>query len=167
MRNSILIGLCAIIGIRCSGDKKPPAGLTEYKSVRLYCVCFEYRKTDVVKTGISGVPQPCGTDIAVYPASVVSPAYLFDSASNANIMNSLKRIIFTERDQNAEIERSRPDDSRFLILFQTDEAHADTLVYLFPNKLLLNSNYLFTYSFDVMDSIRRTIGKEKIDCMDN
>ena len=155
-----------VANLSCHNSSQGPTSSTEYASIEAYCMCFEYDHTQAPKIGATGLARYCETDIAIQPTSLATPGHLFDSTGDPKIVNSLKRILFLEKDAKIQ-ELEFPPNSRFLILLKKKDSQADTLVYYFRNKFVQNSKYLLSYSFDVLDSIRRVLGKEKIDCLDD
>lgn len=137
----------------------------DYKKVEIYCWCFldsAPRKRQNGSTVRKG--KTCNTLIRLEPSILISPENLLDSTNDTTIIKSLQNIIFIKKESSIKINDGI--DSRFVILFRTDEFSADTIAYSYMNnsKLWYNRKELFSYSFRVMDSIRSVLGKPEINC---
>ena len=149
---------------RCSNEKK----ITQpYQAVKIYCWCFSHGHDIVNKDGtISKAPGSyhCETFVRVKPQNLIVQRNLSDSITNPAVMDKLNKLIF-EGKTTAIPDDPKPD-ARFVIVFIRPNSEADRLTYANDTSFSYNEKYTYNYSFNVMDSIKKILGKKQISCPD-
>jgi hypothetical protein len=137
----------------------------KYERGEIYCWCFLNDPVEEKKLGLHGQEiRHCETPAAVRPSHLVSIVNLIDSVTDRIILNKLNSIIFERKDSTTSM--SFNPDSRFLLLLRKEDRSADTVVLINSRTLYYGPNQMFFYSFNVLDSIRLALKKERIDCKD-
>jgi hypothetical protein len=147
----------------CKVKSKPSDFATDYDRVEIYCWC--YLKDEIVINGDGSKTEPfriCDTIVKVRSTDLIIPKDLLSSLNDTNMINNLKGLIF--HGQKTATQPGYETDSRFLLLFRKNTKEADTLIYDNFNRFSFNNKYLFSYSFDVMDSVRKILRMKLIDC---
>jgi hypothetical protein len=130
----------------------------EYTKVEIYCFCInDYHS----KTG-NTILVDCTSPGKIQPSEIISPKNLFDSTSDRNVIQALKRIFFEQKQKAETIDGN--SDSRLIFLFKKNSLFADTLVFYSDEIFNLNGNYQFIYPFNVIDSVESILRKDKISC---
>ena len=135
----------------------------KYSKIEIYCWCFLNGKVIYNKDGtLSEDFRDCETFVRMNPSELIKPEYLFDSTSNSGIIEELQKIFFSGKEHSEKMPYG--SEPRFLILFKENELKADTLVYLGGKRFVYNEKYLVTYAYNVLDSVRKVLHVDKIDC---
>jgi hypothetical protein len=105
--------------------------------------------------------KECTTPLRLTPGHLVNPGYLLYKTSNKPIINSIAGIRF----QNMKVKKDdMENESRFVMLFKKNNSSADTLDFIDNKKVLHQDGSLFEYPYNFLDSLKKLIKIEKIDC---
>jgi len=167
---STLLVLTIILGlIYCKSSEKSDKMVElktnnlKYSKIEIYCWYFLTGKAIYNKNGtMSEETRYCNTTVRMNPSELIKPEYLFDSTSNSGIIEELQKIFFSGKEHSEKMPYG--SEPRFLVLFKENELKADTLVYLGGKRFVHNDKYLFTYPYNVLDSVRKVLHVDKIDC---
>ena len=136
--------------------------MSSYSSIDVYCYCFlnepgtKNHKGETVRN--FGM---CTTPFRITPSVLAKPQQLLFTTTDSVVVNNFRNLMFEKVSidtMNFEI------DARFLLLLRKDHIEADTLVFIANNKFYFNNGFSLNYSVDVMESIRRIMKREKIEC---
>jgi hypothetical protein len=145
----------------CCGSQKGKGGKEiNITAVEMYCTCLQARKIRS-KTEYS---SDCIYDGIKDYSTLVYPKTLFTAITNKDTIEKL-RTLFYESEKVTDFVSSR-QDPRFLVLFKKGKNDVDTFSFYQTNpfKFYYNERKLFTYQFNILDSIANVLGKEKIQC---
>jgi hypothetical protein len=134
-----------------------------YSRIEIYCWCFN--STKAVRDSNGGIHLPisiCTTPIRVDQSDLIKPIRLYISISDSLKIESIKRLFFNNISESKIIKD--PTSARFVALFRRNYSFPDTLLYSDDAEFIYNSRYLYKYSFNVMDSLKRILALENITC---
>jgi hypothetical protein len=131
-----------------------------YTKIEFYCFCMEQvvSSSDVTSTSICETPAP------IPLKEIITSNHYYDSIYDKKKISDFVRLLFNKK-QESVLKTTYPD-SRFVILLKRDSDETDTLVIAdYANRIVnFNKKSLLFYPFNVMDSIRHLMGREKISC---
>ncbi len=127
------------------------------ESAEIYCYCV----TEMYSANQS-FRFPCSTTSAVRAKELVAPKHLLYSTNDKNIVDRLAFVLFNRKEKSDTL--TRETDARIVILLKNNNQSADTLVFNGEFNLTFNNKYDFTYSFQIMDSIKSIISRDTISC---
>ena len=129
----------------------------EYVKAEIYCFCvYEIHTKNQVFI------NTCSTPASVKPYTLIKPDRLFYLTNDTTIIKRLKRVFFEKKEKIDTL--TEPSDARLVVLLKKNDLSADTLVFDREYSFNFNEKYKFSYSFQVMDSIRSILNKKTISC---
>jgi len=132
-------------------------------AIEIYCWCFHNEK---MKAGGEIEERgECETLIPLTPKLLINSKFLLFSSSQKRQYDRLKTLFF--QGNVSDSLNQPPVNTRFLMLLNNGETRCDTLVFSSNKELIYNNRYLFTYKYNVMDSIRSILKMDAIDCLAN
>ena len=138
-----------------TNDSLPGNINKNYSQAYIYCWCFE---SDSMQT-----MTRCTTPYALHPDEIMNRPNLRYAFGNKDTVSLLKRLLFAENHSTKDFS-GWVFESRFLLLFQNSSA-SDTIVY-YTDSSFIHKNKLYSYPFNMIDSIKSTLGIKSITCMD-
>ncbi|HEY6504583.1 MAG TPA: hypothetical protein VIZ28_11460 [Chitinophagaceae bacterium] len=146
------------------GYRNKPEQDQHYSRLEIYCWCFSAGNDSVTDGGIIITKlNQCQTIARVEPFKLIKPEFFFDSTGDIKVVGAMQRLIFDQKIKSEETSTGNVD-ARFVMVFRKSDSKADIVAYHSGNKLSYNDRYLFTYNFNIMDSIRSILHKDKISC---
>ena len=141
-----------------SGTAHKKAMDSAYSKIELYCYCL-YTTT---LNGHALSHDYCTTQSPLTPVDIINSDYLYDSTTDPRIIKAMTTLFFDGR------EKSQPlrsfTNARFVILFHRGVG-IDTIVYRQnSSEFSFNERYLWTYSFNVLDTLKKILNKDQILC---
>lgn len=134
-----------------------------YSRFEIYCWCFNSVQALKDSTGLIYLPVTvCTTPNRVDQSDLIRPIRLYSTISDSLKIQSLKKLFFNNISESKIITSAA--DARFVILFRKNDFFCDTLLYSNNAEFIYNGVHLYKYSFNVMDSLKRILGLEKIAC---
>lgn len=154
--------LLVYIIFACSCNPNNRAGTTSlpYSKVEIYCACM----SSVQSNEGYIVMQNCTTPGHTGPDKLIKKELLYYSTSDTNVINSFWNVFFKNNHKSETLIDGQ--DAGFVILMKKSEFIADTLVFSNTDQAVFtfNEKYKLTYSINIIDSVRKLIGKEHIEC---
>lgn len=142
----------------CKSYKKNDNDNLTYSKIEIYCACMN---TVPINNGYTVISN-CSSPGQIPPSRFIKPEVLYYSTIDTGIINSLKNIFFRSSYKSDTL--GGGTDARFVVLMKKSDFIADTLVFNNQTVFTLNEKYRLEYSINIIDSIRKIIGKERIDC---
>lgn len=139
------------------GNNKANKSNLQYSVVEMYCACI--RSTPIEKGFV--VMSDCSSPARIPPSTFIRPEVLYYTTSDTTIIYALRDIFFKSEYKSDSVHGT---DARFVVLLKRNQSSADTLVFINETEFVLNEQFKLSYSMNIMDSIRKIIGKESIQC---
>lgn len=146
----------------CNNQKRKEPRKDKYNPIEVYCWCFISGKTEFKNGSVQKPGKFCETLIAIRPSDLIRTGQFIYASSDTDEYTALTNLFFNNK--ISEEPGRYPPDSRFLILLRNKNATNDTIVYRSDDTFIINSKRILKYSFNVMDSVRRILNKDVIDC---
>jgi hypothetical protein len=158
IRNRHFIYFIVVLFLSCN-MRSSQHNFATYSRVDIYCWCF-YKDTAFQ---FPGKRRGCETMIPLLPEDLVTGNPIA-STRNLDTIKKLSNLIF--KSPSTKMPVKGYDDCRFVIRFKKDNGDIDLVSNYDKMPLAINFNgeYEFTYTFDVIDSVRKILGKSVIDC---
>lgn len=152
----LLISLMALSS--CKFDKNQRKNNLPYSKVEIYCACI----TTIPSNHGNIVMSTCSSPWQIPPSKFIRPEVLYYSTNDNDVIHSLENIFFKSKYRSDTLLDGT--DARFVVLMKRNESMADTLVFSSQTEFTLNERYKLEYSINIIDSVRRIIGKGHIQC---
>lgn len=126
--------------------------------MEIYCFCFRDKKSKDSKRDTAVI---CHTPFRLTPQHLLNPDYLLYKTNDSLIINSIANTVLS----NTKAMKNAPQfEARFVVLLKKNYSSADTLAYIDNRTLYYNNGMAVEYSFNILDSIKKIIKMEEIDC---
>jgi len=134
-----------------------------FNNVEIYCWCFYKAKIKINDKGeFEERTRLCTTPISLTPRDLTKKEFLRYTITDSLTVNRLQFLLFSLY-KTIDTISARPD-ARFAMLFRQKQSKTDTLVYQDNRTWILNGRSSYSYSFDVLDTVRSILKIEAIDC---
>lgn len=167
MRNAFYItGLFFLAGTFtfCNSIKK----VTEkYDQLKVYCWCFSHGNEIVNKDGTKSRnpgDYQCQTFVRVKPQDIIRPENLSDSITNQSQLARISEMLMKGYSDTI-MDNPKPD-ARFVLVLRDKAGEEQRITYSNDYNLVFNEQYSLNYKFNVMDSLKKLLGKSRFHCPD-
>jgi hypothetical protein len=134
----------------------------KYIDVEIYCFCFLSDKPSKSKKGVNETTTKiCTTPFRFTPGHLINPNYLLYKTNDRLVIDSITNIMF----QDMKVSKNTTGiESRFVMLLKRNDLSADTLDCIDNRSVLHNGERMLEYPYSFLDSLKKIIKIEKIDC---
>ena len=152
----------------CKSYKKTDNSSLPYSKAEIYCTCIATipsipEDSNVENPNVENIVMiNCSDQGYRGPNRLIKAELLYYSTIDTNILNSLREVFFYSN-HKSEIKKNF-QTSGFVILMKKNEFIADTLTFLDQDEFALNEKYKLRYPINIIDSVRKIIGKDRIEC---
>ena len=161
MKSILTILILCLNILSCNVPKNQKAETKNYSDIEIYCFCFLSEKPAENKNDRQRRAVICNTPFRYTPFNLIEHGNLLYHTNDSLTIHSLANIVFA----SVAVEKTAPVfEARLLILLKKNNVSADTVAYIDNKNFYHNNGKTFQYSFDVLDSIKKVINMDEIDC---